>query len=215
MLNNQNSNSPVLTATQLECIRGNRRLFFGIDFAVEPGNVLRIEGANGSGKTSLMRMICGLRKPDGGEIYWQAQQIDELGEQYRAQVAYLGHANGVKNELSAIENLRMSAQLAGEVISEEEAYSALKRLGLAGREDLPSKVLSQGQKRRVALARLLVTKKSLWLLDEPVASLDNQAVETVEAMLQAHLAQGGMALLTTHQPICTPSHSTQYLRLSK
>jgi heme exporter protein A len=189
-------------------------LFFGIEFAVEPGNVLRIEGANGSGKTSLMRMICGLRKPDGGEIYWQAQQIDELGEQYREQVAYLGHANGVKNELSAIENLRMSAQLAGVVISEEEAYSALQRLGLAGREDLPSKVLSQGQKRRVALARLLVTKKSLWLLDEPVASLDNQAVETVEAMLQAHLAQGGMALLTTHQPICTPSNSTQYLRLS-
>jgi heme exporter protein A len=203
----------VLTATQLECIRGNRRLFSGIEFAVEAGNVLRIEGANGSGKTSLMRMICGLRKPDSGEICWQAQPIDEIGEQYRAQVAYLGHANGVKNELSAIENLRMSAQLAGEVISEEDAYSALQRLGLAGREDLPSKVLSQGQKRRVALARLLVTKKSLWLLDEPVASLDQQAVETVEAMLQAHLAQGGMALLTTHQSICTPSNSTQYLRL--
>ncbi len=180
---------------------------------MEPGSILRVEGDNGSGKTSLMRMICGLLTPDRGEICWNAQPIHKLGEPYQASMAYLGHGNGVKNELSAIENLRISAQLAGEAISLEEACAALQRLGLAGREDLPTKVLSQGQKRRVALARFLITRKPLWLLDEPVASLDGQAVEFLETLLQAHLAQGGMAILTTHQTICTPSHSTKYLRL--
>lgn len=203
----------MLTATDLECIRGNRRLFSGISLAVEPGTVLRIEGANGSGKTSLMRMICGLAKPERGEIRWRERCIDELGEEYRAEVAYLGHANGVKDELSVIENLRVSARLAGDAISEEDACTALRQLGMAGREDLPAKVLSQGQKRRVALARFLATRKPLWLLDEPVASLDSQAVEFLETMLEAHLARGGMVLLTTHQSLCTRSASTRCLRL--
>ncbi|MGB8337653.1 MAG: cytochrome c biogenesis heme-transporting ATPase CcmA [Burkholderiales bacterium] len=203
----------MLTATNLECIRGNSRLFYGISLAVEPGHVLRIEGSNGSGKTSLMRMVCGLLQPARGEIRWGGQRIGEFGEDYRAQLAFLGHTNGVKDELSAIENLRVSARLAGDTISEEDACAALRQLGLAGREDLPAKVLSQGQKRRVALARFLSTRKPLWLLDEPVASLDSQAVEFLETMLEAHLARGGMALLTTHQPLCTPSGSTECLRL--
>lgn len=204
----------MLSATQLECVRGDRRLFSGVSFAVDPGALLHVEGRNGSGKTSLMRLLCGLSRPERGEIRWRGTLISELGEEYRADVLYLGHSNGVKDELSALENLLASARIGGEPLDEDEARDALGALGLQGREDLPAKSLSQGQKRRVALARLKITRKPLWLLDEPVASLDRPAAEWFESMLATHLGRSGVVVLTTHQEICTPSGSSQRLRLA-
>jgi heme exporter protein A len=204
----------MLSATQLECVRGERRLFTGVNFTIDPGGLLHVEGRNGSGKTSLMRLLCGLSRPERGEIRWRGTPISELGEEYRADVLYLGHSNGVKDELSALENLLASARIGGELLSEDDAREALAALGLQGSEDLPAKSLSQGQKRRVALARLTTTRKPLWLLDEPVASLDRSAATWFESMLAAHLARSGVVVLTTHQDICTPSGSSQRLRLA-
>jgi heme exporter protein A len=205
----------MLVATKLGCVRGNRILFAGTSFALEPGSLLQIDGVNGSGKTSLMRMLCGLLQPASGDIQWRGQSIRKQGEQFRAEVAYLSHSNAVKDELSALENLRISARLAGEEVSQQGACSALRRLGLQGCEDLPAKLLSQGQKRRVALARFLMTGKPLWLLDEPVASLDTTAMALLETMLEAHLARGGMVVLTTHQEVRTPCVSTKRIRLGE
>jgi heme exporter protein A len=204
----------MLSATQLECVRGERCLFSGVSFAVDPGGLLHVEGRNGSGKTSLMRLLCGLSRPERGEISWRGTPISELGEEYRADVLYLGHANGVKDELSALENLLASARIGGERLGEDDAREALATLGLQGSEDLPAKSLSQGQKRRVALARLTTTRKPLWLLDEPVASLDRSAATWFESMLTTHLGRSGVVVLTTHQEICTPSGSSQRLRLA-
>jgi heme exporter protein A len=204
----------MLSATQLECVRGERCLFSGVSFAVDPGGLLHVEGRNGSGKTSLMRLLCGLSRPERGEISWRGTPISELGEEYRADVLYLGHANGVKDELSALENLLASARIGGERLAEDDAREALATLGLQGSEDLPAKSLSQGQKRRVALARLTTTRKPLWLLDEPVASLDRSAATWFESMLTTHLGRSGVVVLTTHQAICRPSGSLQRLRLA-
>jgi heme exporter protein A len=204
----------MLSATRLECVRGDRRLFSGVSFAVEPGGLLQVEGRNGCGKTSLMRLLCGLSRPERGEIRWRGTPICELGEEYRADVLYLGHANGVKDELSAMENLLASARIGGEPLGEDGAREALAALGLQGSDDLPAKSLSQGQKRRVALARLTTTRKPLWLLDEPVASLDSSAAAWFESMLATHLGRSGVVVLTTHQEICTPSGSSQRLRLA-
>jgi heme exporter protein A len=174
---------------------------------------MRVEGANGSGKTSLLRMLCGLSTPEQGQIRWGDTPISQLGTSYYESLAYLGHTNGIKDELTALENLMLCTHLAGTRLSEAAAGEALQQIGLSGREHLPTKVLSQGQKRRVALARLLLTPRLLWVLDEPMAALDQQALEFVEQMMTEHLAKGGIAVLTTHQHINTPSHSTQYLQL--
>ena len=204
----------MLAAINLQCIRGTRTLFSKVNFALEAGGMLQVEGVNGSGKTSLLRMVSGLTQPAEGEIHWRGQGIRQDSEQYFGEMTYLGHSSGVKDELTALENLRISAQLAGDEISEEGAWSALQQLGLEGRENLPTKVLSAGQRRRVALARLLLTKKPLWLLDEPLTSLDVAAISLLEGVLAAHVARGGMVMLTTHQPIRTPSGTIQRLQLN-
>jgi heme exporter protein A len=204
----------ILSATQLQCVRGNRRLFSGVSFAINAGGLLHVEGCNGCGKTSLMRLLCGLSRPEQGEIRWRGRPISALGDEYRADVLYLGHSNGVKDELSALENLLAMARIGSEPLEEGGARDALAALGLQGSEDLPAKALSQGQKRRVALARLTTTRKPLWLLDEPVAALDRSAAIWFESMLATHLARSGVVVLTTHQEICTPSGSSQRLRLA-
>jgi len=191
----------MLAANDLSCVRGERALFSGISFTVQPGELLHVHGPNGSGKTSLLRMLCGLSAPAQGEILWQSRSLRALGDEFFAEVTYLGHQNAIKEELSAIENLRISASIAGGKLSEEQAYSGLEAIGLRGKEDLQTKVLSQGQRRRVALARLPLSKGLLWILDEPLAALDTVGVALVEKMLDAHLARGGLAVVTTHQPL--------------
>ncbi len=191
----------MLAVNDLCCIKGERALFSGISFVVQSGEMLHVQGPNGSGKTSLLRMLSGLSAPTQGEIFWQNRPLRKEGSAFLTSVAYLGHQNALKDELSAVENLCIATALADRQISDAEACRGLEAMGLAGKEDLQTKVLSQGQRRRVALTRLLVCKSPLWLLDEPLAALDAVGVTLVENMLDKHLAQGGMAVVTTHQPL--------------
>ncbi len=175
---------------------------------------MQVQGANGSGKTSLLRTLCGFLMPDEGVISWCGEDVRELDEEYYAEMMYLGHLNAIKDELSALENLRISAGLSGVELSEKEAMLALRRMGLRGREMLPTKVLSQGQRRRVALARLLVSDAKLWILDEPLAALDVGAVALIQELIAEHLAQQGMVIFTTHQPLQVDGLEMRSLSLS-
>jgi heme exporter protein A len=198
----------VLSANQLECVRGERRLFSGLDFKVRPGTLLAVRGVNGSGKTSLLRMMCGLLAPAAGTLSWNDREINEAGEDYRSQLIYLGHLNGLKDELNATENLRLSLRVAGIAVDEAQALAALEWSGLHERRHQLSGTLSQGQRRRVALARLKLSRsRPFWILDEPFTALDVASVERTRDLIVEHLAGGGMVALTTHQdvPIAAPA----------
>ncbi|MCU0974108.1 MAG: cytochrome c biogenesis heme-transporting ATPase CcmA [Burkholderiales bacterium] len=203
----------MLSSENLACIRGERLIFSGIEFALDAGEVLVVTGANGSGKTSLLRIVCGLLEAAAGEIRWNGLSARALGDDFFAQLAYLGHQNGLKDDLSATENMQVWAGVSGITVARAAARQALARMGLAGREDLPVRWLSQGQKRRAAIARLLVAERLLWVLDEPFAGLDRASTVTVEALLQEHLADGGMAILTTHQDLGAVAASVRRLEL--
>ena len=204
----------LLEVKQLGCVRGDRRLFRGLDLSVTAGTYLQVTGPNGSGKTSLLRILCGLLAPAEGEIKWQGENIRSLAEDYFTSVTYLGHRHNVKDELSAIENLRISNALNGIVISKERAQEVLTRIGLAGRESLPARLLSEGQRRRVALARLLTSGTKLWLLDEVLTSLDKGAVALIRSLIEEHLADGGIAIVATHQDLSVAAGSSQRLELA-
>jgi heme exporter protein A len=191
----------MLTVSQLSCSRGNKPLFTDVSFTLQAGQALHLEGDNGVGKTSLLRMVCGLSPADAGEVCWQGQPIHQQAAAYRASMFYLGHALSLKEELTALENLLSDAAVAGRSLHREQALVALARMGLRGREHLPLRVMSQGQKRRTALARLLVCQAPLWVLDEPFVALDVKAVDGLRGLLAEHVAQGGMALFTSHQPV--------------
>ena len=204
----------MLKISDLECVRGERSLFKDVNFSLEAGELLQVNGPNGSGKTSLLRMLCGLARPAHGEIRWLGDNIRSLDEDYYNSITYLGHLNGVKDNLNAVENLRISSALAGNGIDESKAYASLQKMGLAGREILPVKVLSQGQRRRVTLARLLVSDAVLWILDEPLVALDTSAVLLVKSILEQHLKKGGMVVMTTHQDINIAAIATKRLQLN-
>lgn len=204
----------MLKGSSLVCVRGDRRLFKDVNFSLEAGGIMRVAGPNGSGKTSLLRMLCGLSRPEHGEISWRGKSVRSLGGEYYGDITYLGHLGGAKDDLTALENLRISCALAGTEITEQEAIDALQYIGLGGRELLPVKVLSQGQKKRVALARLLTSKTVLWILDEPLVALDTSAVGMIKEILEQHLAQGGMVVMTTHQEIDIAAVTTQQLQLA-
>lgn len=191
----------MLEVSSLECIRGERTLFAGVGFRLNGGEMLYLQGKNGSGKTSLLRILCGLAHPAAGEIRWRGEPVGKLGEDYRRELCYLGHHNAIKEELTPLENLLASAKLADEVLDEGAALDALELVGLAGREDLACRYLSQGQKRRVALARLVNERRALWILDEPYVALDAAAIELVAGLVGAHLQRGGLTVLTTHQVV--------------
>jgi len=191
----------MLVATGLECVRGDCRLFAGVGFRLGGGEMLFLQGKNGSGKTSLLRMLCGLTAPAAGEICWRGETIGRLGEDYRRELCYLGHHNAIKEELTPLENMLAASRLSDEALSADAAQSALASFGLAGREHLPCRYLSQGQKRRVALARLVHEKRTLWVLDEPYVALDPAAIALLARLIGAHLQGGGLAVLTTHQNV--------------
>lgn len=203
----------MLEVSNLACSRGDHGLFSGLNLTLHPGQIMQVQGENGKGKTSLLRTLCGFLLPDAGTISWNGVEMGELGDEYRAQLLYLGHHNAIKDELSALENLRISAGLSGIALDEAQALTALRRMGLKGRERLPTKVLSQGQRRRVALARLLVGEARLWVLDEPLTALDVGAVALIQELIAAHLQRQGMVIFTTHQPLQIEGVEIQRLAL--
>ncbi|MDA1107491.1 MAG: cytochrome c biogenesis heme-transporting ATPase CcmA [Proteobacteria bacterium] len=212
-MSNGGAMPPSLEAVDIECERGERILFSGLSLSLRPGNLMLIEGPNGSGKTSLLRILCGLAQPSSGVVRWRGTDITQTRDQFRAELIYLGHNHGVKGDLTPYENLSIARDLAcaRQDITLDEALDAV---GLAGFEDVPARTLSAGQRRRVALARLLVTEVRLWVLDEPFTALDTRGVTLVERMLAGHLAQGGMAAVSTHHPVAVAEVDIVRLELS-
>jgi len=208
-------NANQLRAENLTCMRGDRRLFTHLDVRVSSGELLYLEGKNGSGKTTLLRSLCSLFEPDQGKITWNGQPIGDLGDAFHQDLLYLGHHSGIKLELTPLENLRIACALDGIEVEEEDLWQALSGVGLKGFEDLPAKMLSQGQKRRVALARLLANDSPLWILDEPFTALDVGAVEMLQRVIVDHVARGGLVVLTTHQEVELTSGHAQRIRLGE
>jgi heme exporter protein A len=205
--------APGLEVRGLACTRNERRLFADLNFSLSAGDALLIDGPNGSGKTSLLRLLCGLGLLDAGKICWRGRDVDDYRAEYLADVAYVGHANGIKLDLTARENLQFARAL-GHAGSAATATKALAEVGLAGFADAPCGKLSAGQRRRVALARLFVLEARLWLLDEPFTALDARAVLRFEALLRAHLDNGGLLILTTHRSVDLGRHEAKRIRLS-
>jgi len=204
----------MLMAQGLSCLRGDRLLFKNIGIELNSGDLLYVLGENGSGKSSLLRMLCGLLMPEDGTVFWCGKKIKEEAEDYRSNLLYIGHLNGLKDDLTALENLQVSARLSGNEVDEIETLAALSAIGIERCANLPVRVLSQGQKRRVALARLWLTKSKLWILDEPFAALDISSVNVLASRLSQHMSNGGMTIITTHQDVTINAQSTQTLRLS-
>lgn len=201
----------MLETTALTCERGGLRLFSDLGFALDGGGMLRVRGGNGSGKTTLLRTLAGLTRPARGTVHWKGASIDE---RYREELLFLGHAPALKDEFTVLENLAFSAQLSGKEFREEKLREALERLGIARLAHLPAGHLSQGQRRRTALARLALPETApLWLLDEPFAALDDQAIGSVGALCAAHLAAGGLLVLTSHQDVAIAAPAVQSIDL--
>ena len=200
----------MFSVSNLSCSRGDKRLFSGVSFALQPGEWLHLEGDNGVGKTSLLRLACGLSALEQGEIQWQGQPVSSNIDEFRANLAYLGHQLALKEDLTPLENLRADTSIAGRALSLADAKAALAQLGLKGREHLPVRVLSQGQKRRTALARLLVSSAPLWILDEPFVALDAAAQKVLSEVINGHLNRRGMVLFTSHQTVTLAGQGRSY-----
>ncbi|SFG44851.1 heme exporter protein A [Duganella sp. CF458] len=200
-----------LTCQQLTCRRGRNTLFAGVSFSLQAGAALWVQGRNGSGKTTLLRSLCGLALPDRGAVHWDGQPILSARAHYHSHLLHIGHADGLKPDLLAWENLALGG-LPGERCSREDALRALDEIGLKAEARRPVRLLSQGQRKRVALARLLLSPaRPLWILDEPLAALDQASAEQVSQVMRAHCARGGMLVLTTHQEPALPGARALHL----
>lgn len=192
----------ILELRHLECRRGTRTLFTGLSRHVEQGQLLRVEGCNGAGKTSLLRTVCGLTAPVQGEVIWLGRALPLWGTTFHQQLVYLGHAPALKDDLSAIENVQAALSLNGSRISPSQAGEALAQTGLSQSTQIPVRSLSQGQRKRVALARLpLSAHARLWVLDEPFNALDTAAAAWLIECLSLQLQRGGVVVLTSHQAV--------------
>jgi len=203
----------LLEAEALACIRDDRVLFEGLGFRLGNGELLMLEGRNGSGKTSLLRILCSIRLADAGEVRWCGTEIQRLGPDYHLQLSYVGHRDGIKQDLTPEENLRMARAL-GAPNPATGVLDALEHFGLRGFEDVPTRTLSAGQQRRVALARLVATEAPLWILDEPFTSLDRHGIGVFESVMAAHLDRGGMIVMTTHHRVALEGERVHRINLS-
>jgi heme exporter protein A len=203
----------MFSVSHISCSRGDKRLFSDVSFTLAPGQWLHLKGDNGVGKTSLLRLVCGLSALEQGHITWQNHSVAQNPEEFRANLAYLGHQLALKEDLTPLENLQADAAVAGRSVSVPQAMLALAQLGLRGREHLPVRVLSQGQKRRTALSRLVLSRAKLWVLDEPFVALDVHAQTALCGVINQHLNQQGMVLLTSHQAVSLEGPGLSY-RLS-
>ncbi len=202
-------NTKKLEVRNLSCIRDERVLFSSLNFTLNSGQVLLIEGRNGAGKTSLLRILTSFRKPDEGDLFWNDELIDDAQEFYQ-DTAYIGHNNGLKESLTAEENLRYSQSLAISTLSIDDA---LEQVGLNGYQETFVRFMSAGQKRRLALARLLCTHKPLWILDEPFTSLDRASIKLFEKFIENHANQGGLVIMTSHHDTSIPHTLLQKIHL--
>lgn len=210
----QGPDTPLLEVQRLAASRGERRLFQGLDLALHAGHIVWLRGRNGRGKTTLLRLLAGLSTPAEGEIRVRGQALRTAPTSWRAEVGYLAHANALKDDLTAAEALRFAGALTGLTPHPAQVLEALRRLGLSSRAGAPVRTLSQGQRRRVALARLaLPCAPRVWLLDEPFDALDDRAVEVLNTLLAEHAAAGGAALLTSHQALSLRNPQPQELNL--
>ncbi len=203
----------VLSAHELKCVKGSTELFSNIHFEISSGEALVVEGSNGSGKTSLLRILCGYNFPAEGQITWNGATI-EGHDSYQQQISYIGHASGVKLDLTVLENLVFAQRLVGTHRSESEIKDIIREVGLFKQRNILARKLSAGQKRRVALARLQLEERKLWILDEPLTALDKDFVTEFESVLKNHLDNNGMLIVTTHRDLVLPSAQLKRINLS-
>ena len=201
----------MISTNNLAARRGERLLFNGVSFNLEQGQALRITGANGSGKTTLLRILAGLSDPDLGSVNWCGENIRLCREAFHGQLAYSGHQFGLRGDLTALENLRY---LTPDSSSNQPLIETMEQVGLARCVNLPARYLSQGQRRRLILARLLVTQATCWILDEPLAALDSAGIEMVESLCADHLQNAGILIITSHQNLSSTLGSVAELHLS-
>ncbi len=196
----------LFSGTQLTCVRGERTVFHGLDFHVDAGGLLLLTGPNGSGKSSLLRLMCGLLEPTMGEIIWNNENTQIERDDHNARLHYVGHHDAIKPMLSVAENISFWAEMhnnngGGKQAVKQRVKSALERLGIAHLSDVPARYLSAGQTRRCALARILASPATLWLLDEPTTALDVETIATLETIIADHRKDGGIAIISTHSHI--------------
>ncbi len=203
----------VLKAHDLKCVKGSTELFSNIHFQVESGEALVVEGSNGSGKTSLLRILCGFNYPAEGEISWCGTSIAQHDE-YQQQISYIGHASGVKLDLTVLENLIYAQRLVGSDCDENKVKEIIRAVGLFKQRNVLTRKLSAGQKRRVALARLQLEERPVWILDEPLTALDKTFVKEFEMVLKNHLENNGMLIVTTHRDLVLPTKVMKHINLS-
>ena len=205
----------MLDVSNLTAVRDERVLFEALSFEVNPGDLIQVEGRNGTGKTTLLRLIAGLGDSEEGSICWKGESIFSSREEYHSDLLFLGHQTGVKKELSAQENLEFYMNVHQGLKDKNALWKALAQVGLAGREDIPVGKLSAGQQRRVALARLWLSEHPLWILDEPLTAIDKQGVKVLESLFVSHAQKGGMVLLTTHQDMFADNPLLRKIKLGE
>ena len=204
----------MLEAIDLAARRGGTQLFSSLSFKAEPGCVLLVTGANGTGKTTLLRILAGLGTPSAGQVRWRGEDVAPFAQSLREDAVFCGHLTALKDELTVEENLAALITLAGESASRSDLREALANVALERKAGLSARALSQGQRRRIGLARLTLTHRPLWLLDEPVTALDSAGIALLTRLISAHLERGGYAVAATHQAMDLPAEQVRALTLS-